>query len=142
MAYKYSRKDYEESTTIKNRWRDFDASFDKNPVTNDLVINTDEKAVKEAVKNIVLTNFYERPFRPRLGSNIRNLLFEPMVPMTFVLIKKQIEVALNNYEPRIDLEEVQVRGNPDKNAIEVSIRFRIQDFVTSTSVGITLRRTR
>lgn len=142
MAYKYTRKDNPESTTQQSRWRDFDLSFEKNPVTNDITVLTDQESIKQAVKNIVLTNFYERPFQPTLGTSLRDLLFEPMVPMTLVMIQKKVSIALRNFEPRINLEEVKATGDPDKNEIKISIRFNIKDFISSTDVSVTLRRTR
>jgi len=143
MAYRFSKSDVNDTSTIrKNRWRDIDLSFERNLITNDVKVLTDENAVKQAVKNLILTEFYERPFNPSLGCGTRKLLFEPLTPILTVRVKKAIENTLKNYEPRIRVVNIFVVGNPDRNELDITIEFNIRDFVTTTSVNFSLKRTR
>ena len=79
----------------------------------------DVVAVKRALKNLVQTNFYERPFQPELGCGIRELLFEHFTPMTKVFIERKIEEVIVNYEPRVNLQNVAVDDDQDKNRLVV-----------------------
>ena len=113
-------------TTRNSRpFKDIDLDFERNPVTND--VNTVENiiAIKRAVKNLIQTNFYERPFQPELGCGIRELLFENFTPMTRVFLERKIQEVIVNYEPRIDLTAVNVDDDQDDNRLVVDISFRI-----------------
>lgn len=124
------------------RYRDLDFSFTRNPITNDVKTLTDVQAVKKSVKNIILTSFYERPFQAELGSGIRRLLFEPMTPVLLVNLKERIEIAIKNFEPRAEIYDVAVNGNPDRNSIDVSIYFRLINGSEMIDLSLTLERTR
>jgi phage baseplate assembly protein W len=89
-----------------------------------------------------LTNHYERPFQPELGSNINTLLFEPISPTTSSSLQTEIENMINNYEPRALLKSVVVNAQPDQNAYEVSLEFYIQNATLPTAVTILLERNR
>ena len=107
------------------KFSDIDIDFTRNLVTSDVNKIEDVIAVKRAVKNLVQTNFYERPFQPELGCGIRELLFENFTPMTKVFLEKKIQEVLLNYEPRIDLESVKVDDDPDNNRLVVDIYFYV-----------------
>lgn len=124
------------------KYRDIDLNFTRNPVTNDVSIVEDANAVKAAVRNIVLTNFGERPFNPDIGSGIRRLLFEPLSPITAAAIQTKIENSLENFEPRIELLEINVVTNLDNNSFDVSIGFRMSGDNRPVFVPITLKRLR
>jgi phage baseplate assembly protein W len=126
----------------QNRWRDIDLSFEKNPVTNDLKVFNDVEAIRQAIKNIVLTNPWDRPFKPDLSCGIRTLLFEPLTPMLTLRAKKKIEFAIKKYEPRVILDNVIVVGDPDRNTLEITIQFTIKNTVTPQNVNISLKRLR
>ena len=139
----YTNKKYSgKSKRFDSRYRDFDFSFTRNPVTNDIKTLTDTQAVKTSVKNIIMTSFYERPFQADFGGGIRRLLFEPMTPVLLVNIKERIEVAIKNHEPRADVYEVVVNGNPDRNSIDISIYFRLINGSEIIDLSISLERTR
>lgn len=139
----YTNSKYTKRTADRDaRWRDLDFSFAKNPVTKDLQTVTDTKAVKNAVKNIVLTNFYERPFQPWFGTGMRRLLFEPITPVLLVNVKQKIELSLKNHEPRIKVEEVRVAAMPDRNALDISIFFRLLNGSKVMNLSLSLERTR
>ena len=121
---------YDASNTNKSKrstrlYKDLDLDFSRNPVTNDIVKIEDVDAVKRSVKNLVQTNFYERPFQPELGCGVRELLFENFTPMTGIFLKRKIEEVLINYEPRIQLQNVAVDDDPDKNRLVVDIYFYV-----------------
>ena len=82
-------------------------------------------AVKRALKNLIQTNFYERPFQPELGCGIRELLFENFTPMTKVFLERKIEEVIINYEPRVQLQNVAVDDDQDRNRLVVDIYFYV-----------------
>ena len=113
------------SSRNSRTFRDIDLDFERNIVTNDVNVVEDIIAIKRSVKNLVQTNFYERPFQPELGCGIRELLFENFTPMTRVFLERKIQEVLVNYEPRIDLTAVNVDDDQDDNRLVVDISFRI-----------------
>ena len=113
------------SNRKSRKFRDIDLNFQRHPVTNDIVKIEDVDAIKRSVKNLVQTNFYERPFQPELGCGVRELLFEPFTPMTGIFLKRKIEEVLINYEPRIDLQNVRVDDDQDNNRLVVDIYFYV-----------------
>lgn len=121
---------------------DLDLNFTKHPVTNDVSMKFDEEAIKQSVKNLVLTQNYERPFHSEIGSQVRGLLFEPAMPMATFLLKKAITDTIVNFEPRVRLIEVYVNFQPDSNSIEVTIEFVIINTVRPLTVSFILKRTR
>jgi len=121
----YDAQSKSKSTRNSRRFRDIDLDFNRNAVTNDVNVVEDVVAIKRAVKNLVQTNFYERPFQPELGCGVRELLFEPFTPMTGIFLKRKIEEVLINYEPRIDLQNVRVDDDPDNNRLVVDIYFYV-----------------
>jgi phage baseplate assembly protein W len=128
--------------TIKNLYSDIDFTFTRKPVTNDVALSYDEMAVIRSVRNLLLTNNFERPFNPELGSNINALLFEPISPITSSSLQTEIENMISNYEPRALLKSVIVNAQPDQNAYEVSLEFYIQNATLPTTVTILLERNR
>jgi phage baseplate assembly protein W len=128
--------------TIKNLYSDIDFTFTRKPVTNDIALSYDEMAVIRSVRNLLLTNHYERPFQPELGSNINSLLFEPISPITSSSLQTEIENMISNYEPRALVKSVTVNAQPDQNAYEVSLEFYIQNATLPTTVTILLERNR
>ena len=121
---------YDATSTNKSKksvrsFKDLDLDFTRNIVTNDVVKIEDVNAVKRSVKNLIQTNHFERPFQPELGCGIRELLFENFTPMTGVFIQRKIEEVLINYEPRINLINVTVDDDQDKNRLVVDIYFYV-----------------
>ena len=113
-------------TTRNSRpFKDIDLDFERNPVTNDVNTVDNIVAIKRAVKNLVQTNFYERPFQPELGCGIRELLFENFTPMTKVFLERKIEEVIVNYEPRVQLQNVGVDDDQDNNRLVVDIYFYV-----------------
>ena len=130
-------------TTRNSRpFKDIDLDFERNPVTNDVNTVDNVVAIKRAVKNLIQTNFYERPFQPELGCGIRELLFEPFTPMTKVFLERKIEEVLINYEPRVDLQNVQVDDDQDGNRLVVDIYFYVVGVPGPQQVQTFLQRVR
>ena len=130
------------SSRNSRTFRDIDLDFERNPVTNDVNVVEDIIAIKRSVKNLVQTNFYERPFQPELGCGIRELLFEPFTPMTKVFLQRKIEEVLINHEPRIQLQNVAVDDDQDRNRLVVDIYFYIVGVPGPQTVSTFLQRVR
>ena len=124
------------------KFSDIDIDFTRNLVTSDVNKVEDVIAVKRAVKNLIQTNFYERPFQPELGCGIRELLFENFTPMTKVFLQNKIEEVLLNYEPRIDLTSVRVDDDQDNNRLVVDIYFYVVGVPGPQTVQTFLQRLR
>ena len=138
----YDSQTQSKSTRNSRKFRDIDLDFGRNIVTNDVNVVEDVIAVKRSVKNLVQTNFYERPFQPELGCGIRELLFEPFTPMTKVFLQRKIEEVLINYEPRINLENVTVDDDQDNNRLVVDIYFYVVGVPGPQVVSTFLQRVR
>ena len=121
---------------------DLDLSFNKHPVTGDVGAKFNEQAVKNSIKNLVLTRHYERPFRSEIGSNIGNMLFELATPALAAILKQEIINLIRNFEPRVDQLEVEVSFSPDNNYILVKIIFTIVMTTSPIVLEFTLDRTR
>ena len=121
---------------------DFDFNFTKHPSTYDVAMKYDEEAIKASVRNLVLTQNYERPFHSEIGSQIRGLLFEPATPMLNVMLQRAITDTINNFEPRVRLMEIQVVLSPDENLVNVTIYFTIINTTRPIEVNLILTRTR
>ena len=99
-------------TSLKQiTYRDFDIQFRRHPSTGKLLIKKDDEAVKQALKTLILTNFYEKPFFPRFGGNLRARLFDNFDSITAELFKSQIETAIRNFEPRVALASPATRNS-------------------------------
>lgn len=121
---------------------DLDLNFIANPVSKDISKKYDENAIKQSIKNLILTNNFERPFRSDIGSQVKTLMFEPITPMLSALIKKTIENTINSYEPRANILDVSVLLSPDNNGVYATIIFSIVNTSTPISVELFLERTR
>ena len=110
---------------ISKSFRDFSLTFEKNAVTNDILALKNEAAIKESVKNIVLYNFYEKPFNPFFGGNIIGLLFENSTPSMELEIKNRIEQSIETQEPRVTAVTVDVDFEEDQNELQVEITYLI-----------------
>ena len=110
---------------ISRAFKDISLSFDAHPITKDLQILKNENAIRRSVRNIVETIPTERFFNSLLGSEVRSSLFEFVDFGTASVIQNQIEIALENFEPRINNVQVQVDPFPDRNTFNATIIFDI-----------------
>jgi phage baseplate assembly protein W len=114
-----------ESTRSAKIYKDLNLFFQKNSSDKDINKVTDVQAVKRSIRNLVLTNHYERPFHPEIGSNILGTLFEPMTPSSSILLTKQIEEVIQNFEPRARLTGVRALEDLDRNAYNCTVEFYV-----------------
>jgi phage baseplate assembly protein W len=128
--------------TLTKIYSDLDLTFNRLPVTNDVALSYDNQAVIRSVRNLLSTNFYERPFQPNLGSNISKLLFEPINNITSDLIIQEIKTVIDNFEPRAKIDKIVVQPNSDKNEYTVTLQFYIGNNTAPTAVNLLLQRSR
>ena len=129
-------------STHTRGWSDLDLDFTAHPVTKDIVRKTNVEAVKRAVKNLIRTNMYERPFQPDIDGGVTRHLFGLSTPYMKHGIKTAIEICLQNFEPRVIVTEVRVTGDLDKNGFNVSIFFTVINSPEPIEVSLFLERIR
>ena len=141
-AYRDAQAQNDISRNVR-QYRDLDLFFGRKPISKDINIITDIENIKRAVKNLVLTNIYEKPFHPEIASGVRDMLFENMTPLTSIVLTKKVEDVIENFEPRVRLMSVSARPNLDRNEYEMTIEFFIKNFPTTLiTVDVFLERLR
>ena len=128
MAAPTAHKDAQGQNDIARNVRqytDLDLFFSKKATSKDISIVTDIQAVKRSIRNLVLTNHYEKPFHPEIGSGVRGILFEPMTPLTAHILTRKIEDVIENFEPRARLMSVRAIPNLDRNEYECTVEFYV-----------------
>ena len=136
-----------ESSLTTYTYRDFSLFFTKNPVTGDVSTLTDVADVKRSVRNLVLTNEFDRPFHPEIASHVRDLLFQPFTAITYNLLRNRIDKVLEIYEPRATLTRIEIDDrefqNMDNNTLSVKIFFTLNNApINEENVDIMLERIR
>tara|TARA_B100000287_G_C20611160_1_gene772098 strand:+ start:70 stop:507 length:438 start_codon:yes stop_codon:yes gene_type:complete len=126
----------------KKGWADLDLSLTPHGVTKDIMPLKDDRAIKNAVRNLILTNFYERPFQHNKGANLKGLLFEPADYVTRLELKEGIKEVLAYHEPRISCKMIEVQDQAEINAYKVIVHFLIKEINAETTVSIVLKRLR
>ena len=124
MAWDASRQNEKNSSRI---YKDLNLNFSANPVTQDVTTVTDVISVKRSIRNLLLTNHYDRPFHPEIGSNVQALLFENFGPITGNHLARQIEELIANFEPRANVESVECFPVPDTNTYDIRIYFYVEN---------------
>ena len=124
--------------------KDFDLSFRAHPSTGKLLVKKGDEAIKQGLKNLVLTNRYERPFRPEFGGDVRKRLFDLFSTVNAADFGIQIETAVRNYEPRVMLDpySISVRETSERNTLSINIRFRSAITLSDSVIDINLNRVR
>lgn len=130
------------SNTTTSSYSDFNVNFDANPVTGDLLKVTGTNSIIQSLMNLVQINYYEKPFHPEIGSNVRRLLFEPLDPVTSSALSKEIEVLIQNFEPRVSINKVIIQTDYENNGYYVELDFEILSVNTSFTVSTFLQRLR
>jgi phage baseplate assembly protein W len=129
-------------TRQQRPYADIDAIFAPNPATGDIALRRNEAAVKFAIKNLVLTRNYERPFDSSIGSQVSQLLFDQMDYTTTVILSEMITQTITNHEPRVDLISVDVEPNEEQNSLSINIIFNMKNTERPLNVTFALERTR
>ena len=126
-------------------YKDLSLFFTPNPVSGDVTMVTDVQDIKRSVRNLVMTNRFEKPFHPEVASHVRDLLFERFTPITFNLLRNRIETVLENYEPRVSVTDIEIDDSGqamDNNELNVRIFFTLRNDPQIQSVDILLERVR
>ena len=129
-------------TNVSRQFKDLDLRFTKHPLKKDVSKNLDQVAVIYAIKNLILTNHYEKPFNPDYGSNVRKLLFETIDIITANALENEIQETIINFEPRVNILGVSVFPDIDANGFRVDLQFSIINQTEAVSVSFLLERTR
>lgn len=128
-----------QSNTI---FSDISTNLDVHPVRKDLLMLSNENAVKRSIRNLISTNSYERVFKPDIGGNIRNMLFENIETLTLSQIENMVEATISNYEPRARLLNVIASSSFDDNAVYVKVVFAIVGNSKPIEFDVILERAR
>lgn len=123
-------------------FRDLDLNFQIHPVRKDINVFKNEYAIINSVKNLVSTNFYERPFRPEIGSNVRRLLFENVDYVVAAQLERAIEETILNFEPRVGVSKVIATPTPDENRYSIYLEFFIINSPNPITINFFLERVR
>jgi len=110
---------------LSRGFKDLSASFQTNPLSNDLIALKNESAIARSVRNLVLTGQGERPFQPVLGTGVSRLLFENMDKLTASAIRSELRTTIENYEPRVEINEILVEPDFEGNAFHVTLQYFI-----------------
>ena len=126
----------------KNDYSDLDLDFLAHPTTKDVMKKTGVEAIKRSVRNLLLTNFYDRPFQSYIGSNALKILFDNATPMSATFLKNAIIETLKSYEPRIRVDDVEVKFDFDNNGYNVQLFFTILNRNEPAAITLFLERIR
>ena len=121
---------------------DLDLNFTAHPVTGDITRRFDEDAIKQSVKNLLLTRNYERPFHSEIGSPVRQLLFDLPGPMFNIMLQRAVIDVINNFEPRVSIIDVRVDDYSDANEVYITLEFKIVNTERPLTLDLALERTR
>ena len=123
-------------------YKDLDLDFMINPITGDINKKTGTDAVKRSIRNLIFTNYYERPFKSSLGSDVTRLLFDNVDVLTASFIEDAIIRLINNFEPRARLNSVKVTADYDNNGFGIEIRYTVVNTETPATFNLFLERIR
>jgi hypothetical protein len=123
-------------------YRDLDLSFIKHPTTSDVVIKEGEEAIKRSVRNLIFTNFYDRPFRSYIGSNVKKILFDNFSAFSADNLRDAITEVITKFEPRVRLMTVEVEADIDRNGFNVRLYYVILNREQPIITSIFLQRIR
>ena len=129
-------KEQKKSRAIK----DIAMAFSKNPFTDDANVVKNDNAIKQAIKNLVLTTPGEKPFQPLTGSSVNDLLFEPLDPFTADTLRDEIINTINQYEKRVRLENVWLQPIHERNQLNITIEYQIVGQPITESFSFVLQR--
>ena len=123
-------------------YRDLDLNFASHPIRKDINTHKAEFAVINSVKNLILTNHYEKPFRPEIGSNIRKLLFENIDSIIAAQIERAVVETIVNFEPRVSVSTITASPDPDNNRYKLNLEFFVINNTNPITINFFLERIR
>jgi len=139
MSEGYNRNIFTKGTAT---YTDIDMSFQTHPLTGDIRKKTDLDSIKQSLKNLLFTNYGERPFRPLLAGNLNDLLFEPLDDIIIEELKKSITTTVNNYEPRIDIISLEITPKGSDNELGVTLTFNMINYTEPQIINTIIKRQR
>ena len=128
--------------TYNRTYKDINFDFTANPVTGDVATVKDAVSVKRGIRNVLLTENYERLFNPEFGSGVKNILFEPMTPVTAQRLEDEVASAIGAWEQRAEVVHINVISEEEYNRYRVSVKFRINNSIETEQVDVFLSRER
>lgn len=128
------------SVSRSRSFTDLAIGMARNANTKDVDVVKNDNAIKQAVRNLIMTTPGEKPFQPLVGSNISQLLFEPLDDFTEDAIRQEIINTINRFEPRVRLETVEVIGNFSRNTFDVTVEYRIVGIPIVETIEFVLQR--
>ena len=141
--YIYTENYYKEDDNIARKIIDLDLNFRSHPVTKDLQKKYNIEALKQSLKTLILLNHYEKPFHPDIGCDIYKSLFEPFEEeFTQTLLKKYIKDVIDNYEPRVELTDINIEVISEEHSLKIDIYFIPIGEITPINVTLFLRNIR
>ena len=123
-------------------FKDLDLNFAIHPIRKDINVHKDEFAVINSVKNLILTNHYEKPFQPEIGSNISKLLFENIDSIIAAQIERAVVETIVNFEPRVSVSTITASPDPDNNRYKLQLEFFIINQTSPITINFFLERIR
>lgn len=129
------------TTTVRKSYSDIDCSFETKP-SGDIYKKTDAAAVKQAVKNLLLTRRGEKPFNPYYGSGLYDLMFSISTEVDAGDVSEYVVNTINNNEPRVRVLSVGTRFSPDYYSAEITVEFQVINTLETTTVTVTISRNR
>lgn len=133
---------YSIASKTNDLYSDFGMNLDIHPNTHDVVRIRNEQSVTSSIKNLLLTDYYERPFQPTIGSSVRRYLFELPTPLTATAIQTAIEDTLRNHEPRIRVVSVNVTLSDDMTTYHIELTYMLLNSTTPVTLTMFLDRIR
>jgi len=125
---------------VSRSFQDLANSFAKNPVTRDLIVLKNANAIKQAMKNLVLTSPGEKLFQSEVGSKVYQLLFEPLDAFTVDTLQDEITNTLRNFEPRVEVISVEITALDDYHELRVDVEYRIVGQPLTQTIDFILQR--
>jgi phage baseplate assembly protein W len=123
-------------------YKDLDLKLSAHPVTKDVVKRTGNSAIIGALRNLLLTNPYEKPFQPGFGTRVRSLLFEDVSQITASVLQTEIQNSIKNFEPRVGIDAIRVQAQPDQNRYAITLRFFINNVEAPITINFFLEKVR
>ena len=123
-------------------YSDLDIDFKVHPITGKLKVLKNAEAVKRALKNLILTKKFERPYEPLFGTNVVYSLFENFDNLTVTYLRNEIKQAIQNFEPRVTLNDIKIQADDDNNLLIIKIYFFVNNQTEPVELTITTERIR
>jgi len=126
----------------KRQHRDLDLNLSLHPIRKDIIPLVDDRAIKQSIKNLLLTNANERPFNLNSGANLRGILFEPSDAITRIRLRSAITQSIAAGEPRVIVQGINIEDRPDANSYNIQVFFLITQSNIESDLELELRRLR